>query len=529
MTTQTTAASPAPYAKRWKALIVLGLSLLLISLDNTILNTALPSLRDDLGASASELQWIVDAYLLVFAGLLLTAGSLGDRFGRKRALQFGLSVFALGSIGSALAGDTATLIASRALMGVGGAFIMPSTLSIITAIFPADERPKAIAAWAAVSGIGIILGPLAGGALLEFFSWSSVFWVNVPIVVVALIAGSRLIPESRDAESRALDPLGAALSIAGLGVIVWSIIEAPEAGWSDPSILVGLGLGAVLTAAFVAWERRTPQPMLELALFRNRRFTAASASISLVFAALLGIVFVLTQYLQSVLGHDALGAGLRITPLGLGVIVASAASAQITARRGAKLPVVAGLTAIAAAMAVLSTVTVDSGYGLVALSLVLMGGGIGLAMAPATDAIMGAVSIDHASVGSAMNDTTRLVGGVFGVAIIGSVLSGGYSGPAGDAAVGLPAGAAEAAESSIGGAAALAAGLPAPAADSLMNAANAAFVSGMSSAALVAGGFAAVGALVAALWLPASAADAPESQDAPAQTAVPVVANGGAA
>ena len=500
---------PALYANRWKALVVLGLSLLLISLDNTILNTALPSLRDDLDASASELQWIVDSYLLVFAGLLLTAGSLGDRFGRKRALQFGLAVFAFGSIGSALAESTTALIASRALMGVGGAFIMPSTLSILTAIFPPDERPKAIAAWAAVSGIGIVLGPLAGGILLEFFSWSSVFWVNVPLVAVALIAGMRLIPESRDAESRALDPVGAGLSIAGLATIVWSIIEAPERGWTSPVILAGLAFGALTVAAFVVWERRTPFPMLEMDLFRNPRFSAASAAISLVFAALLGIVFVLTQHLQSVLGNDALEAGLRITPLGVGVILGSGLSTKLVSRHGAKVPVVSGLATISAGMVVLSTVSVSSGYAPVGLSVVLMGLGIGLAMAPATDAIMGAVSIDHASVGSAMNDTTRLVGGVFGVAILGSVLSGSYSGPVGEAAAGLPAGAAESAESSIGGAAAVASHLPPSAGDALMNAANTAFVSGMNRAALVAGGFAVLGALIAAVWLPSRTAPAP--------------------
>ena len=403
--------SSQPYPKRWKALGVLALSLLIVSLDNTILNTAIPSLRDDLGASGSALQWIVDSYLLVFAGLLLTAGSLGDRFGRKRALQFGLAVFALGSAASALATSSEMLTATRALMGVGGAFIMPSTLSIITAIFPAEERGKAIGAWAAVSGLGIVLGPVAGGALLEAFSWSSVFWVNVPIAAFAIVAGMRLIPESRDPRARPLDLGGAAFSIAGLTAVVWSIIEAPERGWTSPTVLAAVAGGVTVLGLFAWWERRARYPMLDLALFRDLRFSAASVTISLLFAALLGTVFVLTQHLQSVLGYDALGAGLRITPLGAGVIVASAASARLTDRVGTKVMVAGGMTVIGAGLATLSTVTVDSGYGLIAAALVVMGAGIGMTMAPATDAIMGSVPISHASIGSAMNDTTRMVGG----------------------------------------------------------------------------------------------------------------------
>ena len=222
------------YPKRWWTLVVLSLSLLVISIDNTILNVAIPSMRDDLGASASALQWIVDSYILVFAGLLLTAGSLGDRFGRKRALTFGLSVFAIGSVASAMATSSEMLIATRALMGLGGAFIMPSTLSIITAIFPKEERGKAIGAWAAISGLGIVLGPVVGGLLLEHFTWSSVFWINVPIVIAALVGGARLIPESRDPEPSRLDLGGVALSIGALVTLVWAVIEAPERGWFDP-------------------------------------------------------------------------------------------------------------------------------------------------------------------------------------------------------------------------------------------------------------------------------------------------------
>ena len=496
--------SATPYPNRWKALAVLALSLLIISLDNTILNTALPSLRDDLGASGSALQWIVDSYLLVFAGLLLTAGSLGDRFGRKRALQFGLLVFAVGSTASALATSSEMLTATRALMGVGGAFIMPSTLSIITAIFPAEERGRAIGAWAAVSGLGIVLGPVVGGALLEAFSWSSVFWVNVPIAAFAIVAGMRLIPESRDPRARPLDLRGAALSIAGLTGVVWSIIEAPERGWTSPSVLAAAAGGVAVLVAFGWWERRARYPMLDLALFRDGRFSAASVTISLMFAALLGTVFILTQHLQSVLGYDALGAGLRIVPLGAGVIVASAASARLTDRVGTKVMVAGGMSVIAAGLVTLSQVTVDSGYGLVAAALVVMGAGIGMTMAPATDAIMGSVPVSHASLGSAMNDTTRMVGGALGVAVLGSVLSHGYRDGVEGSLTGLPPDAAAAADSSVGGAVSVADRMG-PAGDALRSAADAAFVTGMADAALVAAAVVLAGAVTAALWLPARA------------------------
>src|SRR4051794_21522396 len=292
--------------RRWWTLAVLCLSLLVIGLDNTILNVALPTLQDDLGASASQLQWIVDVYMLVFAGVLLTAGSLGDRFGRKRALTFGLAVFGLGSLGSALAGSPELLIFMRGLMGVGGAFIMPSTLSILTATFPAAERGKAIGIWAGVSGIGIAIGPVAGGWLIEHADWSWIFLVNLPVVVLALVAGRWLVPESRDASAPALDRRGFVLSFASLSALVWGLIEAPSRGWTDALVLAAFALAALGIAGFVAWERRAPAPMLDIALFRNPRFTASSAAISLAFFALFGTIFFLTQYLQEVRGYSAL-------------------------------------------------------------------------------------------------------------------------------------------------------------------------------------------------------------------------------
>ena len=326
------------YQRRWWTLVVLSISLLVISLDNTILNVALPTIERDLGASASDLQWIVDSYTLVFAGLLLTMGSLGDRFGRRRALVAGLGVFGAGSLLSALAGSADALIASRALMGIGGALIMPSTLSILTNVFPAEERPKAIGIWAAVAGLGIAIGPVGGGWLIEHFDWSSVFLVNLPIVALALAAAPALVPESRDPEQSRLDPVGAALSMVGLGALTWAIIEGQH-GWTDPATLAGFGVALVALTAFVAWELRTSSPMLDVRLFRVSRFSGASVSIALVFFSLFGAIFFLTMYLQEVKDYEPLAAGLRVTPVALGLVLGGPLSAKLAQRLGTRLVV----------------------------------------------------------------------------------------------------------------------------------------------------------------------------------------------
>src|SRR3954447_12581962 len=338
-----------PDPRRWWTLLVLSASLLVIGLDNTILNVALPTLEHDLGASSSQLQWIVDAYMLVFAGLLLTAGALGDRFGRKRALSFGLAVFGLGSGLSALATSPAMLIATRALMGVGGAFIMPSTLSIITAVFPAEERAKAIGVWAGVSGLGIAIGPVAGGWLIEHASWNAFFLVTLPFVAAALLAGRWLVPESKDPAAPRLDLPGFGLSIAGLTTLVWAIIEAPSWGWTNPAILLAFGLAVAILGPFMAWELPPREPMLDIRLFRNPRFAGASAAITLVFFSMFGTIFFLTQYLQGVLGYSALEAGLRVTPIAAGLILGGPVSAKLAERIGTKLVVAAGLVLVAVA------------------------------------------------------------------------------------------------------------------------------------------------------------------------------------
>jgi EmrB/QacA subfamily drug resistance transporter len=408
------------YDRRWWILGVLCLSLLVIGLDNTILNVALPTLVRDLHASTSQLQWIVDSYTLVFAGLLLTAGSLSDRFGRRYALAVGLVIFGAGSVASAFAGSASMLILTRAVMGIGGALIMPSTLSILTNVFPPEERGRAIGIWAGVSGLGIGIGPVVGGWLLSHFWWGSVFLVNVPVVVFALIAGRLIVPNSKDPSAPRLDPAGAALSIVGLTSLVYAVIEAPSHGWTDPMILAALGVAAVVLASFVVWEMRSDHPMLNIEFFRNPRFTAASISVTLVFFALFGSLFFLTQYLQFVLGYSALEAGIRVAPIALVLIVVSPVAGRLVNRLGNKALVVAGMSVVAVGLWILSTITVASGYPHVLVSLMILGTGMALAMTPATESIMGSLPLAKAGVGSAMNDTTRQIGGALGVAILGA-------------------------------------------------------------------------------------------------------------
>jgi DHA2 family multidrug resistance protein-like MFS transporter len=510
-----------PYPRRWLALAVLALSLVVIGMDNTILNVALPTLVRDLDASAAQLQWIVDAYVLVFAGLLLTMGALGDRFGRKLALQSGMVIFALASAGSAWAGSPGVLIGTRAAMGIGAALIMPSTLSIITDIFPPRERGRAIAAWAAIAGLGIVAGPVVGGWLLEHFWWGSIFLVNLPIVSAALIGGAALVPESKDPAATPLDPVGAGLSIAGLSALVYGIIEAPDKGWTDSVILSAFAIAVVLLAIFVAWELRARHPMLRISFFENPRFTAASVAITLVFFALFGTVFVLTQHLQFVLGYSALEAGFRVTPIAT-LVIGAPIAARVVERIGSKAVVTTGLTMVAIALWLISGVDVGSGYAPIAWALALMGLGMGATMAPATDSIMGSLPLAKAGVGSAMNDTTRMVGGALGVAVIGSVLSSSYGTSIAPAVANLPGQAATAASDSVGAALKVAQQMG-PQAASLVHAARAAFIDGMGNAVIVAAFAALLGAAVALLFLPARPLEPAREPSAEASTSLGAV------
>ena len=361
---------PVQYARRWKTLGVLSLSLVIIGLDNTILNVALPTLQDEFDASPSKLQWMVDSYLLVFAGLLLVFGTLGDRFGRKLALQAGVSIFGLASLGALIADSADQVIAVRAAMGVGAALIMPATLSIIANVFTGEERGKAIAIWAALAAVGIGLGPLAGGLLLEWFDWSSVFMVNVPFAVAALLLGIRYVPESRDPRPGSFDLLGAALSTAGFSILVYAIIEAPEQGWTSGLVLGSLAASVALLGSFLWWERRIKEPMLDLGFFRSARFSVGTAAVSVAFFALLGGIFALTQYLQFAHGYSAIEAGAVMSPMALGLMMGAGSSSKAVRRLGTSRVVAAGLTGLAILLA-LTTLWEPNTGALAARCLVL--------------------------------------------------------------------------------------------------------------------------------------------------------------
>jgi EmrB/QacA subfamily drug resistance transporter len=508
-----TATPHALYEKRWKTLGVLSLSLLIIGLDNTILNVALPSLQEGLGANGSALQWIVDAYLLVFAGLLLTFGAFGDRFGRKLFLQLGVGIFGLSSLAVLFVDSTAGLIAVRSLMGVGGAMIMPSTLSIISNTFPRHEQPKAIGIWAAFAAVGIGLGPLAGGLLLEWFSWRSVFLVNVPFAALSFLLAFRLVPESRDPHPGRFDLVGAALSITGLLALVYTIIEAPNHGWLVPETLGGFAVGAVLLAVFVAWELRVAEPMLNLSYFRNPRFGVGAASISLAYFALMGALYGLTQYLQSAHGYSAIEAGAVMTPLAIGLMGGARSSAHLSVRFGTTRFVTVGLTVVATMLSLALLWSPGTSPWALCPWFFALAFGMGWVMAPSTAAVMGAVPQDKSGVASAMNDVSRQVSGALGVAVIGSLITSLYSSRVGDDTAALAPDVARTAEESVGGAVNVAAGLPDAQGSALVDAAATAYTSALGISFLIAAVAAALGAVIAARFLPArgAAESAPES------------------
>jgi EmrB/QacA subfamily drug resistance transporter len=505
--------SESVYSRRWWALAFLCSSLLIISLDNTILNVALPALTQQLNASTSELQWIVDGYTLVFAGLLLTAGSLGDRFGRKSFLATGLVVFGIGSLSATFSTSTTQLALSRAVMGVGAAFIMPATLSLLTNIFrDPRERGRAIGVWAAVAGGGGAIGPVVGGFLLQHFWWGSVFLVNVPVCIVALIGGAILLPQSRDPSAPRLDPVGALLSIIGLVLLLWAIIEAPTEGWTDPVVVTSFFAGVLVVATFVAWELHSDHPMLDVRFFENRRFTAANIAITMTFFALFGSMFLITQYLQTVLGFSAFEAGLRMLPMACVMLVVAPLAPRIVERVGTKVVVGAGLTLVTLGMAWASQVPTTNGYPHLVVAMVMLSGGMGLVMAPATESIMGSLPPAKAGVGSAMNDTTRQMGGALGVAVIGSILATSYRPGVTNAltSLGAPADVITKAKDSVGGAVQAAATLPGSLGDAVAAAARSEFVDAFGGALLVAAGVVAIAAIVVFSFLPARAHDARE-------------------
>jgi EmrB/QacA subfamily drug resistance transporter len=508
-----------PPAERWLALAVLCVSLLMVTLDNTVLNVALPTLVRDLHATTTELQWIVDAYVIVFAGLLLVMGSLADRIGRKRVFLAGLAAFAAGSAWAAFSGSVGVLIAARASMGVGGAMMMPATLAIITDMFrdPA-ERQRAIGIWAGTTGLGVALGPIIGGLLLAHFWWGSVFLINVPIAVLGGACALPLIPDSKNPAALAPDLPGALLSIAGLGLVLWSLIEAPVRGWSSP-LVIGAGAGGLaVLAVFVLWERASSHPMLNLRFFRRRRFSAAVGSVGLATFGLFGTLFVLTQFLQFVLGYSALEAGIRVLPAAGAIAVIAPLSTVLVRAVGTKITVAAGLLIIAGGLMQLSTASATTTFAGILPGLILLGVGAGLTIPAATESVMGSLPSGHTGVGSATNGAFLQTGGALGVAVIGSLLNTRYQDMMTStlAPYHVPHAVMETILGSVGGALAVAAHVGGVLGAALGHLARSAFASGMDLGLTTGACVAAAGCLIALVALPSRdrSADVPAAEDA---------------
>ena len=517
---------------RDRALILpaLLLAAFAINLDTTIVNVALPTLVRELHSSNSQLQWIVDAYNLVFAAFLLVAGSLSDRFGRKGMLLAGLALFGTASAAGGLMSSSGALIAARAVMGLGAAMVFPATLSLISNIFVERvDRARAIGLWGATGGIAIALGPIAGGWLLEHFSWSSIFFAMTPVAALAALLVARFVPTSRDPSAPRLDRPGFLLSSTAMAVLIYTIIEAPLHGWSSTRSLAGFALAGALLVGFVVRERSTSEPMLDVRLFSNPRFTAASGSVTVAFFSLFGFIFLMTQYFQFIKTYGPLSTGVHLLPVAISVGVASVIGTKLAVRFGTKLVVASGLVMVAAFYAwVAATVEPGTPYATIAAQMVLYGLGMGLTSAPATEAIMGVVPRAKAGVGSAVNDTTRLLGGTLGVAVIGSVYASVYSSRLTEHLPGrVPGGLAAAAHNSVGAALGVARGLGAAGHEALgggvARAASGAFIDGLSLGCVVAAAVAALGAIMAAALLPAFPSAEEEPAPAPVSS-VPAVA-----
>jgi EmrB/QacA subfamily drug resistance transporter len=505
---------PDGHPRRKQILLVLCLSLLVVVIDNTVLNTALPTLARVLHAGTSSLQWIMDAYTLCFAALLIPAGALGDHYGRRRSLLAGLAVFALGSLAASMTSSAGVLIVTRVVMGLGAAFVMPATLSILNAVFPPQERPQAIAAWSAVAGVGIVVGPTLGGLLLSHFWWGSVFLVNLPLVAVAVLGVLRTVPETAEPAGRRLDLVGTGLIGGALFALVDAIIEAPVRGWLAPA--TGLEAAAALgaLAVFIWWELRVDNPLVDLRVFRSRAFSAAAGSVTVVFFALFGSLFVLTQYLQLVHGYSPLSAGVRALPFALAMGAVSPISTILAKRVGIRVVLPAGMALMGLGLLDLSTAGVHTTYPPLALAVAIMGAGMGLLMAPASTTIMTAVPAHQAGAGSAVNDTIREVGGALGVAVVGSLTADVYRNHLATTLTAhhAPAVVVKVATGSIAAADAVGAHVGGVAGSELVSTAHQAFTTAMSTGMRVAAAVALAGTAASVLLLrrhgaPAMAAD----------------------
>lgn len=499
---------PTRQTSAWLALAAMTLAVLTVGLDTTILNVALPTISAELGAGTSELQWIVNAYVLALAGAMLPAGVVGDRFGRKKTLLTGLGVFLLGSIGCALADSTNVLIAMRAAMGIGAAIIVPVTMGLLPLMFDDTDRPKAVGIMAAASSIGLPLGLLIGGYLLKTFAWHAVFWINVPVILVALAAVVALIGESRAPTAPRLDLIGAIAAAAGIVSLVYGIVEAPGKGWASAATLGYVAAGLAILAGFVLYQARTSDPLIDLSLFRNQRFVGGTVAVSLMLFVLYGLLFTLPQYLQAVRGNDAMGTGLRLIPMMAGLMVAAIASRRLLAKIGAGRGTVAGLLIIAASLALLAPIAVDTSMVWIGIVLTFFGAGMGVAMTSGMDAVLGSLPRTQAGAGSAVSSTLRQIAGALGVAILGSILSSIYRSDLDSSLLSqLPAGSAGTVRDSIVGANRVAASLG-PAGEALKHSAAASYTDAMGVLLVISAVAGVAAAIVSGLVLRARTAPA---------------------
>ena len=493
---------PARDPRRWLILAVMSLGTLIVFLDLTVVNTALPAISRELGASTSQLQWVVDSYVLVLAGMLMLAGSIGDRYGRKRWMTAGLLFFALGSVVGAMSTSVETLIAGRAIQGLGAAFVLPATLSIVTNTFDRDERGKAIAIWTAVGGIGIGLGPAIGGYLIDRWDWSAAFWIHLPVIAVALI-GQTVVKESRDPRHVGLDVPGAITATLGISTLVFGVIQGAEAGWTSPLIIGSFAISAALLTAFVAIERRAPYPMLPLKFFKNRDFTGSVMVIGIMFFAGPATFFFLTQFFQLVQGRDPFEAGLLILPNAVAIVIASALAPPLTAKLGPRRIVMISVSIMAIATALFTGVQADWSATREIVTIMLFGFGFGLAMPALTDSIMAAVPIEDAGVGSAVNDVSRELGSALGIAVLGSFISAIYRSNVDDALAGrVDDGVIDTAKEGLGVLAGRSAELSPDVAQTAFSGAGDAFIDAMNSGVWLSTAVLASAVVVAAVLLP---------------------------
>ena len=515
-TEKSDADSAAPSIRKGLVLAVMSLSTFLIFLDGTVVNTALPAIARDFSASNAALQWIVNGYSLILAGLLLAGGMIGDRFGRRGALMAGMLIFGAGAVGAALADSSTTLIVMRGVQGLGAAFALPATLSIITAVFPRGERARAIAVWTAVGSLGIVVGPALGGYLVDTIGWSAVFWLNIPVVALALV-GLTVVPESRDSRGLPIDLGGAALATTGMLATVYAIMQGGERGWASPEILIAALAGVILLALFVLSQLRSDHPMLPLEYFKRKDITGSFIVLALLMGGMIGVFFFVTQFLQLVQDRSALVAGLALTPIAATMMIGTGIATKAAGRVGPRGLMMAATLVILVGMGVFSQIEVGSPYWVPVLGLMIFGLGAGIAMPTATDTIMAAVPVDDAGMGSALNDLSRELGFVVGIATLGSLVTNLYRSdikPAIEALV--PTDVAAKIGESLGSVGAQTAELPPAIAASVSEAANRSFVDALNVGYLAAAGFIVLALLVSARLMPkdlrALQAEAPEPQ-----------------